>query len=145
LSVFVGYCDSKQKLGCKQAHFALSLYPLQCKLVSSCGAKKTKIRFAQHPLWLGKDFMIAFTLLVFASWMICWQWLILLCCVKGSLLQNANIALPGSSTLTVPGSPATAPAQNIYMVTIPLLRQQQLLTAITTEFLICCLNFQVHV
>jgi len=37
-------------------------------------------------------------------------------CGKGSLIQNANIALPGSSTLTVPGSPATAGAQNIYMV-----------------------------
>lgn len=34
----------------------------------------------------------------------------------GSLLQSANIALPGSSTLTVPGSPATGTAQNIYMV-----------------------------
>jgi len=40
-----------------------------------------------------------------------------LCC-KGSLLQNANIALPGSSTLTVPGSPASGGAQNIYMVCV---------------------------
>jgi len=45
------------------------------------------------------------------------QELVVLCC-KGSLLQSANVALPGSSTLTVPGSPATGATQNIYMVCI---------------------------
>jgi len=38
-----------------------------------------------------------------------------LCC-EGSLLQSANVALPGSSALTVSGSPAAGAAQNIYMV-----------------------------